>query len=63
MREKPQKKVVKKSLSNDLKKLQIKGNELFKTREDLIVELNETREILQDNLIQQHDLEEQIKNG
>lgn len=60
---KTKKKTKKQKLQNQLSKVQVKGNSLFKQREALIANLNITREALQQNLQQQHELEEKINNG
>jgi len=50
-------------LKKKLTKLQLAGNDLFKKRETLILDLNRTKTALQLNLNQQHKVEEEIKNG
>ena len=48
---------------NMLKKVQLKGNELFKQRETLIGQLEKTRTELQQNLNKQAELEDKISDG
>ena len=58
-----QKKTSKTALTKKLIQAQLAGNELFKQRELLITNLQDTREQLQMNLNQQDALEQEIKNG